>query len=149
VTVALPVERFGNSSGTNHKLEYTTFSNAFSFHSSAFRFVINVTEKWCSFRVYTLYFIIFYIQTIKIKPAVDIPTFISQCFENVSRGQRNSLMHPVTSSLPVNNYSHFYTVELLEHKKTVRFWVFLVVYRWHSSSMPFVVKPNCTIVVRQ
>jgi hypothetical protein len=39
--VALQVETFGNSNGTNYKLDYTTYSNAFSFHFSAFQFMSN------------------------------------------------------------------------------------------------------------
>jgi hypothetical protein len=49
VSAALQVERFGNSSGTNYKLDHITNSNTFSFHSSAFRFMSNVTVKWYTF----------------------------------------------------------------------------------------------------
>jgi hypothetical protein len=51
VTVVLQVERFGNSSGTNYKGDDITFSDAFGFHSSAFRFM-----KWFAFHVYILYY---------------------------------------------------------------------------------------------
>jgi hypothetical protein len=54
MSVALQVERFGNSSGTNYKLDYITYSDAFSFHSSAFWFMSNVAVKWYIFHVYTL-----------------------------------------------------------------------------------------------
>jgi hypothetical protein len=55
VNVALQMERFGNSSGTNYKLDHITYSNAFSFHSSAFRFTSSVTVKWYTFHVNILY----------------------------------------------------------------------------------------------
>jgi hypothetical protein len=55
VSVALQVERFGNSSGMNHKLDHITYSSAFSSHSSAFWFMSNVTAKWYTFHAYILY----------------------------------------------------------------------------------------------
>jgi hypothetical protein len=42
VSVALQVDRYGNSSGTNYNLDLITYSNAFSFYYSAFRFMSNV-----------------------------------------------------------------------------------------------------------
>jgi hypothetical protein len=45
VSAALQVERYGNSSETNYKVDHITYSNAFSFHSSAFRLMSNVTGK--------------------------------------------------------------------------------------------------------
>jgi hypothetical protein len=54
-SVALQVDRLGNSSGTNYKHDHVTYSNAFSFHSCAFRFMSNVAVKWYTFHVYTLY----------------------------------------------------------------------------------------------
>jgi hypothetical protein len=41
--------RFGNSSGTVYKFHHITYWNVFSFHSSAFRFMSNVTVKWYTF----------------------------------------------------------------------------------------------------
>jgi hypothetical protein len=56
VSVAPQVERFGNSSGTNYKLDHITYPNAFRLHSSALRFMSNVTVKCYTFHVNTLYF---------------------------------------------------------------------------------------------
>jgi hypothetical protein len=53
-SVGLQVERCGNSSGTNYRLDHITYINAFSFYSSAFWFMSNVTVKWYIFHVYTL-----------------------------------------------------------------------------------------------
>jgi hypothetical protein len=55
VSVALQVERLGNSIGPNYKLDNITYSNAFRFHSSSFRFMSNVAVKWHTLHVYTLY----------------------------------------------------------------------------------------------
>jgi hypothetical protein len=55
VSVALKVERFGNASGINYKLDLITYSNAFSFHSSVFWFMSSVAVKWYTFHVYSLY----------------------------------------------------------------------------------------------
>jgi hypothetical protein len=55
VSVALQMERFGNSSGTNHELHRVTYSNALIFHPSAFRFMSNVSVKWYTFHLYILY----------------------------------------------------------------------------------------------
>jgi hypothetical protein len=48
-------KKFGNSCGTNYKLDHVTHSNAFSFRSSAFWFMSNVTVKFYTFHVYTLH----------------------------------------------------------------------------------------------
>jgi hypothetical protein len=55
VSVALQAERFGNSSGTNYKLDHITSLNAFGFHSSAFRFMRNVTVKSYTFHGHALH----------------------------------------------------------------------------------------------
>jgi hypothetical protein len=39
----------------SQKLDHITNSNAFIFHSCAFQFKSNVTVKWYTFHVYTLY----------------------------------------------------------------------------------------------
>jgi hypothetical protein len=46
VSVALQVERFGNSNSMNYELHNITCSDTFSFHSSAFQFMSNVTVEW-------------------------------------------------------------------------------------------------------
>jgi hypothetical protein len=38
-----------------YKLDHINYSNAFNFHSSAFRFMSIVTVSWYTVRVYTLY----------------------------------------------------------------------------------------------
>jgi hypothetical protein len=55
VSVPLQVGRFVHSSGTNYKLYRITYSNAFSYHSSAFRFMSNVAVKWYKYHMYSLY----------------------------------------------------------------------------------------------
>jgi hypothetical protein len=55
-SAALQVEIFGNSSGTNYKLDHITYANAISFHSSLPWFMSNVTLKWYALHEHTLYF---------------------------------------------------------------------------------------------
>lgn len=54
VSVALEVERFGNSNITNYKLDHITCTDAFSCHSSATRSMCNLAAKCYTFHVYPL-----------------------------------------------------------------------------------------------
>jgi hypothetical protein len=55
VSIMLGMEIFGNSCATNDELDNISFSNAFWLLSCAFQFISNVTVKWYTFHVYTLY----------------------------------------------------------------------------------------------
>jgi hypothetical protein len=59
-SAVLQVERFGNSSGTNYNLDHIIYSDAFSFHSSAYRFMSIFTVKWYTFHVHALYLVLFF-----------------------------------------------------------------------------------------
>lgn len=59
MNVALRVERFGNSSGTNYELDHITDLNAYNVLSFVFQTVYNVTVKWHTFHVHILHYYLF------------------------------------------------------------------------------------------
>jgi hypothetical protein len=59
VNVALRVERFGNSSGTNYELDHITDLNAYNVLSFVFQTVYNVTVKWHTFHMHILHYYLF------------------------------------------------------------------------------------------
>jgi hypothetical protein len=92
VSVALQVERFRNWSGTNYKLNLITYSNVFSFHSSAFPFMRNITVKLKTFNLYTLYIgfwkrhlklMKFYVVFLKLHAISTVSAFSSSTLESL------------------------------------------------------------------
>jgi hypothetical protein len=108
VSVALQVERFGNSGGTNYKLDHITYWNAFCFHSSTFRFFIDMVIIFnCTFKD-SFSLILIYREFRERRTRLTLLLSASACEMLASSAKENYCRLVLDMPCIVNMYVHFW-----------------------------------------